>query len=502
MVLLTVLLGGCSNDAPEPISSYLIADAVIHDGSGAEPFNGDLRFDTTSGRIVAVGDLDAVDGETVFNAQGLTLAPGFIDPHSHHDDEYDKFRHMPGVLSQGVTTIVRGVDGGSQFASVAEFADYFAANPAAVNIASLSPHGEIRARVMGDDYRRPATPDEINEMAALVSADMGAGAIGMSTGLEYEPGMYAETSELTMLANTVADFGGIYHTHLRDEDDMIFEAVDEALRIGREAGLPVHITHIKLADRFCWGLTDKLLTKLDEARQEGIEATADIYPYEHWASNLAVLFPERDYTDRAAGEIALQRAAAPEDILITRYPANPEFIGLTVDEIARQTEQDPVTTLLELSSAADIHRHETGDDSGIIARSMNDADIAAFMQWSHMGIGSDGWHGDHPRGYGSFPRVLGRYVRERGVLSLPVAIHKMTGPNADLIGVADRGRIAIGNYADLVLFDADKIIDNATMQNPTAVSTGVERVWVNGQLAFENGTPTDVFAGAILGHSD
>ncbi|MDJ0710887.1 MAG: amidohydrolase family protein [Woeseiaceae bacterium] len=500
-ILLAALLVGCSSESPDSVATQLIVDAVIYDGSGGEPVQADLRFNTTTGRIVEIGDLTGTAGETLIDADGLALAPGFIDLHSHHDSEYSTFRHMPGVLSQGVTTIVRGVDGASEHGAVAEFNALFAASPAAVNIASLSSHNEIRAQVMGGDYRRHATAEEIEAMGALVAADMEAGAIGLSTGLEYEPGIYSSTEEVIELARVAARFGGIYHSHIRDEDDRIFEAVDEVLSIGLEAGLPVHITHIKLADRFFWGLTAELLSRLDAARETGIRATADIYPYERWASNLAVLFPERDYTDRAAGEIALERSATAEDILITHYPANPEFAGMTVEDIASKTNRDVVTTLLELAGEADQHRRETGDDSGVIARSMNEADIVAFMQWPYMSIGSDGWHGDHPRGYGSFPRVLGRFVRERGVISLAGAIHKMTGLNADAIGVADRGRIVVGNFADLVLFDADTIVDNATMRSPTELSTGVDRVWVNGRLAFEGGKSTDTFAGRIVSHS-
>ncbi len=497
-----MLVIGCTRDAPLTVSTQLIANAVIHDGSGNEPFYGALRFDPGTGRIVDVGDLTAMAGEIVIDAKGLVLAPGFIDPHSHHDEDYDRYRHMPGVLSQGVTTIVRGVDGSSQFESVTEFIEKFGASPAAVNMASLSPHGFIRRKIMGDDYRRHATDDEIESMAKLVEADMQAGAIGMSTGLEYEPGIYSETGELIALSKLVAEYGGIYHSHIRDEDDLIFEAIDEIIRIGLEADLPVHVTHVKLADRFFWGMTDKLLEKLDDARRKGVTATADIYPYERWASNFAVLFPKRDYTDREAGRIALERAAAAEDILITHYPANPDLVGMTVDEVAKSNGRDAITTLLELSANADAHRRTTSNDSGIIARGMTDADIEAFMQWPYMGIGSDGWHGDHPRGYGSFPRVLGRFVRESGIMSLPKAIHKMTGLNADAIGIRDRGRIVGGNFADLVLFDADAIIDNATMQYPTAMSSGVEMVWVNGKLAFANGKPTEAFAGQIVSRAE
>ena len=501
-VVAATLFASCEVQSPPTVSSKLIVNAVIHDGSGNAPVDGAVRFDTSTGRIIAIGDLDGIAGEVVVDAEGLVLAPGFIDPHSHHDEDYDAFRHMPGPLSQGVTTIVRGIDGGSAFPSVDAFNREFAAAPAAVNIASLSPHNTIRTSVMGDDYQRPATSREIESMEDLVDADMAAGAIGMSTGLEYEPGIYSDTEELIRLASVAARYGGMYHSHIRDEDDKIFEAVDELIHVGKEAGIAVHFTHAKLADRFFWGMTSELLGKLEAGRLAGIEVTADIYPYERWAANLAVLFPERDYTDRAAAEIALERAAVAEDILIVGYPANPDFEGQTVEQIAENTGRDVVTTLLELSRDADIHRRESGNDSSIIARSMTKDDVTALLRWPYMSVGSDGAHGGHPRGYGAFTRVLGRLVREEGVLTLPEAIYKMSGLTADTLGIADRGRIAVGNFADLVLFDPDSVVDNATMQDPMSISTGVEQVWVNGQLAYKLGKTTDTFAGQIVKRPD
>lgn len=413
---------------------------------------------------------------------------------------------MPGVLSQGVTTIVRGVDGfsnsedGSGHLPQSEFNFAFGASPAAVNVASFSAHNSIRQAVMGEDNRRPASTGEIAEMAALVEADMNDGAIGLATGLEYEPGIFSETEEVIELAKVASAYGGRYMSHVRDEDDRQMDAFDEIIRIGREARLPVQISHIKLADRTYWGTASDVIEKLDAARSEGIEINADIYPYERWASNLAVLFPERDYSDRAVAEFTFEHTATPEDILITRFGPNPEFNGRTIAEIASILEQDVATTLLDLSQAADDYRKETGrSGASIIAKGMNESDVAQLMLWDYTNICSDGGHGGgHPRGYGAFPRVLGRYVRDLKVLSLGQAIHKMTGLPAASMGMEKRGLIRAGNYADLVLFDADVIADRATMQDSTAPSVGVQSVWVNGVLAFDNGEPTMQYPGRIV----
>jgi len=493
---LALTVSGCGTKEQETTST-LIVNARIFDGSGNDAVLGAVRFD--GDRIVEVGNLEALDGEHIIDAGGLALAPGFIDTHSHHDEELEKYRHMPGVLSQGVTTIVRGMDGSAgDYRSVSEFNIVFEKAPAAVNVASFSAHNSIRQFVLGEDNRRPGTDGEIAAMAALVRSDMQAGALGLSTGLEYEPGIYSATEEVIALARVAAENNGRYSSHLRDEDDRFIEALNEIIRIGRDADIPVHISHIKLADKLAWGSTGDIIAILDAARADGVDVTADIYPYERWASNLAVLFPKRDYSSRETAEYTFERTASAEDILLISYPANPAYEGMTVAEIAAITERDEVTSLLELSQAADDHRRETGEDTGIIARSMDNADIGAFMRWPYVNICSDGWHGGHPRGYGSFPRVLGKFVREMGVLSMPDAIYKMTGLAADNMGIVERGRIAAGYYADLVLFDPDTIIDRATMREPMAVSSGIEQVWVNGVLAFENGQTTAAYSGQLL----
>jgi N-acyl-D-amino-acid deacylase len=483
ITLLLLPVSGCeTNEATS--SSTLIVNAVILDGNGGEAFAGAVRFD--GDRIIDVGQLTALQGETVIDAGGLALAPGFIDTHSHHDRELDKYRHMPSVLSQGITTIVRGADGKtSGSVSIAEYNASISELPAAVNIASFSPHNTIRKHVMGDGYRREATREEIEAMAALVKADMQAGALGLSTGLEYEPGIFSSTEEVIELARIAARDGGRYSSHLRDEDDNLVDAINEIIRIGSEADIPVHISHIKLADKLAWGSTDDIIELLNTARADGIDLTADIYPYERWKSNLAVLFPKRDFTSRATAEFTFTRTAAADDILLIDYPPNRDFEGMTIAQVAAVTERDEITTLLELSQAAEDHRRNTGENTGIIAKSMNNDDVAAFMKWPYMNICSDGEHHGHPRGSGSFPRVLGRYVREYGVLSLPEAIHKMTGRSADSTGIKQRGRIESGKYADLVLFNPDTVIDRATMTDPTALSEGVVKVWVNGVLAYD-----------------
>ncbi len=507
LISLTLVQVSCSKPAVRT-NSTLIVNAIVYDGSSGNPVHASVRID--GDRIVAAGDLQALPGEALVDAGGLALAPGFIDTHSHHDGGLLEFRHMPGVLSQGVTTITRGADGFSdaddelRHMPQAEFNLSFAKLPASVNVASFSGHNSIRYQVMGDDNRRAASPAELQSMQALLEADMNNGAIGLATGLEYVPGIFSTTEEVIELAKIAAAFDGRYMSHLRDEDDRFLDAVDEIIRIGREAQLPVQISHIKLADREYWGTADVVIARLNAARDDGIEISADIYPYERWASNLAVLFPERDFSDRRVAKFTFEHTAAAEDIVLSNFAPNPDFNGFTITDVARITERDPETTLMELSRAADDYLRETGrSGAAIIAKGMNEIDVGTLMNWAFTNICSDGAHGPgHPRGYGAFPRVLGRYVRDLGVLSLPEAIHKMTGLPAAALGIPDRGRINAGYYADLVLFDPDVIEDRATMQNPTALSIGVQKVWVNGVLAFDNGAPTMRYPGRIVSRAE
>lgn len=502
-LIAALLSGGCGADTP-PVTSTLIVNAEVYDGSGSPAVNVAVRID--GDRITEVGQLTALNGETVIDGNGLVLAPGFIDPHSHHDSDLEKYRHMPGVLSQGVTTIVRGLDGsysiddGFTFQPIADFNTAFNVRPAAVNIASFSAHGTIRAAVMKDDYRRAATDEEIAAMQALLDADMRAGAIGLATGLEYEPGIYSATSEIIELAKVAARHGGSYSSHMRDEDDRMQEAIDEVIEIALNANIPANISHIKLADMEFWHTADSVIAKLDAARAGGAEITADIYPYLHWQANLSVLFPERDYSDRTVAEYTFAHSASPENILIVEYLPNPAFNDMTVAQIATKLGRNQVDVLLELSAEADRYRREHGrEGSSIIAKGMHDDDVIRFMQWPYTAICSDGSHeSGHPRGHGAFPRVLGRYVRELGALSLAEAIHKMTGLTAATLRLPERGRIETGAYADLVLFDASTIADAATMSVPTILSLGVRKVWVNGVLAFDDGEPTLEYPGQVI----
>jgi len=500
------LLAAACDPSDPAVTSTIVVGATVYDGSGGGGVKSAVRFD--GDRIAAVGDLTPLEGETVIDAGGLILAPGFIDTHGHYYDHRGEYRLMPAVLSQGVTTTVTGLDGfsladeGPDYVPMADLVKAFDTNPAAVNVASYSAHNSIRRHVMGSESRRAATAEELAAMAELVEADMRAGALGLSTGLEYEPGIFSSTEEVIELAKIATRFGGSYASHVRDEDDLLIEALNELVRIGREAGLPVHVSHIKLADRALWGTTRTVINLLNAARDEGIDVTADIYPYERWASNLGVLFPDRDFTNREAAEFTFEHTATPEDILLTYFAPDPELAGLTIAQIAKITDRDAVSTLLALSQAADDYfRQHDRWGAMIIAKGMNENDVSKFMQWPYTNICSDGgYYIDHPRSYGSFPRVLNHFVDDLGALSMAEAIYKMTGLSARALGLTDRGYLRPGMHADLVLFDPESISDRATMDQPDAVSVGVHKVWVNGELAFADGEPTERFAGRIVTH--
>jgi N-acyl-D-amino-acid deacylase len=479
----------CGPDLHEP-TGVVIVDARVIDGRGGPSRDVNVRM--VGDRIADVGNFEPSTGDTVVDAEGLVLAPGFIDAHSHHDDGLSE---MPGALaavSQGITTIVAGQDGDQNY-PLAEFFAALEASPAAINVASYAGHGTLRDRVMGDDCRRRATPEELAAMAGLLRTEMEAGALGFATGLEYDPGSFASTEELVELAAVAAAHGGRYVSHIRSEDQYFWEAIDEAIQIGREARLPVQVSHIKLAMTRWWGQTDRLLAKLDEARASGVEISADIYPYRAWNSGfswLTTLFPDRDLDRRDGAEYILRDMLSPEGILVAIYPPEPAYDGMTIAEIAELRESDPETTLMELLKA---DMAMGGEDSGsqMLGFAMDEPDIESIMAWPHSVICSDGdLAGAHPRGFGAFARFLGHYIRERKVLPLEEGIRRMTSLTARHVGIAERGSIEVGYFADLVLFDPETVGDRATPEAPHVPSTGIEKVWVNGQLVFEGGEIT------------
>ncbi|MBS0487924.1 MAG: D-aminoacylase [Proteobacteria bacterium] len=487
-LLLSALLAGHAAAAAD----FVVRDAIVVDGTGAPPRHADVRV--SAGKIAAIGKIEPKAGEIVVDAKGLTLAPGFIDTHSHHGDGLEQERTALAAVSQGITTIVVGQDGGSE----TPLADYFRkmeARPAALNIASYSGHNTLRGMVLGDDYKRHATPAEIEKMGRLLAADMRAGALGLSTGLEYDPGIYSDTAEVVALARVASKYGGRYISHMRSEDREVWAALDEIVTIGREAKIPVQVSHAKLAMTDWWGQADRFLAVLDKARAEGVEATLDVYPYAYWHSTLTVMWPKRDFDNRATAEFALKHLAPPEGLLIAKFSPDPALAGKTLAEVARERGTDAPATAMAL-----IHEAQAADGSvNVIATSMDERDIAKFIAWPNANISSDGMlHNMHPRGAGAFTRVLRVYVREQKLLSLQEAVHKMSGLSARHMGLRDRGEIRPGACADLVLFDPATVADRSTTKDPEALSTGIARVWVNGTLVYHDGKATGAFPGRVL----
>jgi len=475
----------------------LITNARVIDGSGAPARTAAVRIE--AGRIAAIGDLAPRPGETVVDAGGLVLAPGFIDTHSHADDELFEHPDAVAATSQGITTIVGGQDGGS-FHPLADFFARLEKQPATVNVASYAGHGTLRALVMGNDFRRPASRREVRRMEHRLADDMRAGALGLSTGLEYDPGIYSARGEVLALAKVAAANGGRYISHVRSEDRYFWDAIDEIIAIGREAHLPVQVSHMKLAMRSWWGQADRLLGLLDQARAAGIDITADVYPYLYWHSTLTVLFPKRDFNDLAEARLVVNEIVPPEGLLLTQYDAEPAWAGKTLAEIAALRNEEPAVTLMELLRRAEQRRLQTGDaGESIIGTSMTEADLERLLAWPHTNICTDGQlDGSHPRGYGTYPRILGRYVRERKVLTLEEAVHRMTGLAAAHMGFDDRGLVRPGMAADLVLFDPETIIDRATTAEPHALADGIRSVWVGGQVVFADGHATPARPGRVL----
>jgi N-acyl-D-amino-acid deacylase len=495
-VLLLLLATGCQKH------QVLIVNARVIDGTGSPARAASVRIiDDT---IAAVGALTEIHGDRVVDAHGLVLAPGFIDDHSHHDGGLFQHPEALAAVSQGITTIVVGQDGGSHLPLAAYF-DSLERTPAAINVASYSGHGTIRRAVMGEDYKRLAKPDEITRMQGLLRQDMTAGALGLSTGLEYDPGIYSNTDELIALAKVAAASHGRYISHMRNEEEGVFDAVHELLTIGKEAQLPVEVSHMKLAMKELWGQSSRLIAMLDSARAAGIQVTADVYPYTAWHSDLTVNFPKRDFNDTAYSRYVLREIVPADGLILTSFAPHPDYVGQTLAQIALARKADPAVTLLNLihesQQYADAHHLHVDDDSvqGVIGASMSDGDVDRIIHWPYTSFCTDGaLDSRHPRGVGSYPRILGHLVRDQHVLSLEEAIRKATSLAAANVGIAKRGTIAPGFYADLVLFDPATVIDRATYTQPHLVSVGIDRVWVNGATVWADSQTTTNRPGRVV----
>ena len=472
----------------EQTTTMVIAGAQLADGTGAALRRADVRVEGDT--IRDVGAITPRNGERTIDGTRLVLAPGFIDAHNHSTDGLDGDPDAVSQVSQGITTVLLGQDGSSPF----PLRDYLARRRAAPDAQStlrlLVGHATIRRQVMGDDFRRAATAAEVAKMEALVDQEMRDGAIGLSSGLEYEVGSYGSTEEVVALARVAARHRGFYISHIRDEADLTLDAVREAIAIGEKARLPVQITHIKLGTVGVWGKAAEVVAIIEAARKRGVDVTADAYPYLAWSSNLKVLVPNKQWTDPASVKEALDDVGGGRNIQITRLPTHPQFVGRRLDEIARA----------EGVSEVDLYIRLVQDgDAGVIGHTMAEKDLRVFYQQPWVMVASDGGVGfSHPRGAGTFPRVLGRFVRDEKWLTLPDAVRKMTSLPAARLRLADRGTVKPGMKADLVLFDPATILDQSTFEEPRRLSLGVHTVIVNGRLIWADGRATGDRPGRLL----
>jgi N-acyl-D-amino-acid deacylase len=460
-----------------------IKNAKIYDGSGAASVSGDVLVD--GDRITGVGDVTLPEGATTIDANGLALAPGFIDVHTH-DDAYALLKpEMPAKASQGVTTVVIGncgyslapytrtsppdrtaqlmaVDEKTTFKSFGDYLDRLSKDQPSVNVTALAGHITLRANAM-EDLSKPASAKELDHMKGELKGALDDGAIGLSTGLYYPPASAAPTQEVATLAETLTAYDGIYTAHIRDEAEHVTDAMEEAAAIAAHADVQLVLSHHKTHGAENFGRTMETLPLIDKLRENG-RVGLDVYPYT--ASSTFLI------------KNAVERSSK---VLITWCSPYPEYSGRDLAEIAAELGTNSLDAVDQLTPA------------GAVYFSMDEADVRRVIKYPHAMIGSDGLPWDkhpHPRLWGTFPRVLGHYARDIGLIPLEDAVHRMTGLPAQQFGLEGRGRIEPGAFADLVLFDPDTIKDAATFEKPEAPAEGIAQVWVNGQTVWRDGAHT------------
>jgi len=495
----------------------LIRHGRVVDGTGNPAFFADVAV--TNGRIAAIGRVPG-SAKKEIDATGLIVAPGFIDVHTHAD-EFAEQPRAENFVRMGVTTIVAGNCGGSTL-DVARFFREVEEKGVSVNVATLVGHNSVREKAMGGTFDRAPTEAELSQMKALVAQAMKDGAVGLSTGLIYRPGTFAKTEEIIELAKAVAPFDGIYASHIRNEGTRIFEALEEVFRIAREAHVRAEVSHLKLGGEKAWGQADKVLAAIERARADGLDLTQDQYAYTAASTGLSQLIPDGAFDGgraaflkrlddpeqkaRLAAEMKQRLRTRGRDdyayAVIASYQHDPSLNGLNLVEAAKKLRgADSLDAQIE--TILDIERH--GGASGVF-HGMNEADLQVFMRHPNTMIACDsglrqfGKGVPHPRGYGNNARVLGHYVRELKVLRLEDAVRKMTSLPANTFRFKGRGLLREGHWADIVVFDPEKVTDNATYEDPHQYPTGINYVFVNGVAVLENGEQTGAKPGMALRH--
>jgi len=546
MLLLTPLLLFAAVTQPYDI---VILHGHIVDGGGSPWYSGDLGI--RAGKIAAIGDLAGAPARRTIDARGMVVAPGFIDMLGQSELTMLVNPHLPSKIYQGITTEITGE--GSSAAPLNDaivradrvtyehygvhpswrtFRDYFALlakQGMGINLASYVGATQVRRMVLGDEDRAP-TPAELDRMRALVRGAMQEGAIGLSTSLQYAPAPYAKTDELIALAAEAAKFGGIYTSHIRDEGNGILGALDEAFRIGREAHIPVEIWHLKAAGKSNWGRMPEIVARIEQARQSGIDVGANTYAYTAWFNTFSAVIPpwahdggDRKLIERledpatrarirremesTAGDWnnEWQEVPGPKSILLCAVQ-NPKLLplqGKNIAEIAKLWNKDPIDAVFDL-----LIEDQAFTSVAMTAMSEPDVTLALQQPWvsicnDSQGTAPDGLLGKehpHPRAYGTFPRILRKYVREEKKLTLEDAIRKFSGLPAARMRLADRGVLKAGMWADVVVFDPETIRDRATFEEPNQLSEGMRFVLVNGVPVIDEGKMTNALPGKVLRH--
>jgi dihydroorotase/N-acyl-D-amino-acid deacylase len=530
-----------------PPFDIVITNGHVVDGTGTPWYAADVGI--RDGRIAAIGRLADAPAKQRIDAAGKVVAPGFIDMLGQSDLTILVDPHLPSKIFQGITTEVTG-EGGSVaplndrivkadevgYAHLQIVPDwrtydqYFARlekQGLGINVADYVGATQVRRMVLGDDDKQP-TPAQLDEMKRLVREAMEQGAVGVSTSLQYAPAPYATTEELIALASEAAKYGGIYATHMRSEGDTVLEALDEAIRIGRDAHIPVEIWHIKAAGKQNFGRMKEIIAKIEQARREGIDITADTYAYPAWFNTFSAFVPpwahdggddklierlkdpamrarmRKDMLTPGGGwDNEWQEIPGPESVLIcvVQSPELKPIQGKTLAQVAQLWHEDPIDTLFDI-----LIKDHAFTSVAVFAMSEPDITLAVRQPWvsfdnDSQGTAPTGLLGDehpHPRAYGTFPRILRKYVREDHVLTLEEAIHKMTALPAAKMRFADRGVLKAGMWADVVVFDPATITDKATFEQPNQLSVGMDYVLVNGVPVIAGGKATNALPGKVL----